>query len=200
MASGSSITVLRDIQTLFEIGTASGFSDRQLLDRFVNRHDAEASFEVLVLRHGPMVLRVCQNLLDDPNDAHDAFQATFLILVRRCRSMKKIESVGGWLYGVACRVAARARVESARRRAVEERAALRVVEATDASARNEAEHAEFGPVIQDEVRHLPEKYRTVVVLCYWEGLTHEQAAVQLGCPVGTIRSRLARAAICYAGA
>jgi HlyD family secretion protein len=193
MAGGSSVTVVRDIQTLFDHGTASGLSDRQLLDRFVNRHDAEASFEVLVLRHGPMVLRVCQNLLDDPNDAHDAFQATFLVLVQRCRSMKGIESVGGWLYGVACRVAARARVESARRRAVEDRAALCVVEATDASQENDAEQADFGPVIQEELRRLPERYRTVVVLCYWESLTHEQAAAQLGCPLGTVRSRLARA-------
>jgi HlyD family secretion protein len=193
MADGTSVTVLRDIQTLFDVGTASGLSDRQLLDRFVNRYDAEASFEVLVLRHGPMVLRVCQNLLDDRNDALDAFQATFLILVRRCRSMKRIESVGGWLYGVACRVAARARVESARRRTVEERVALRIVEATDSPGGVEAEHAEFGPVIQEEVRRLPEKYRTVVLLCYWESLTHEQAAGVLGCPLGTVRSRLARA-------
>jgi HlyD family secretion protein len=193
MAGGSSVTVLRDIQTLFDVGTAGGLSDRQLLDRFLNGRDAEASFEVLVLRHGPMVLRVCQNLLDDPNDAHDAFQATFLILVRRCRSMKRIESVGGWLYGVACRVAARARVDRARRRTVEERAAFRVVEATDTSQEIDAEKAEFGPIVQEEVRRLPEKYRTVVVLCYWESLTHEQAAVHLGCPLGTIRSRLARA-------
>ena len=78
MAGGSSVALMRDIQTLFDIGTASGLTDRQLLDRFVNRHDAEAAFEMLVLRHGPMVLRVCHNLLRDPNDAHDAFQATFL--------------------------------------------------------------------------------------------------------------------------
>ena len=86
MAGGLSVTVLRDIQTLFDVGTARGLSDRHLLDRFANRHDAEASFQALVLCHGPMVFRVCQNLLDDPNDVHDVFQATFLILVRRCRS------------------------------------------------------------------------------------------------------------------
>ena len=152
MAGGSSVTVVRDIQTLFDSGTASGLSDRQLLERFVNRHDAEASFEVLVRRHGPMVLRVCQNLVNDPNDAHDVFQATFLVLVQRCRSMKGIESVGGWLYGVACRVAARARVEAARRRTVEKQAALRVIEATDASQEIDAEQAVFGPVIQEELR------------------------------------------------
>ena len=121
MAGGSSVALLRDIQTLFDTGTASGLTDRQLLDRFASRRDAaaEAAFEVLVLRHGPMVLRVCHNVLRDPNDAHDAFQATFLVLVRRSGSIRKLDSVGGWLYGVACRVAARARVDAARRRSAE---------------------------------------------------------------------------------
>jgi len=195
MAAGTSGAVLRDIQTLFDTGTASGLSDRQLLERFAGRRDAsaEAAFEVLVLRHGPMVLRVCRNVLGDSADAQDAFQATFLVLVRRRGSIRGLDSIGGWLYGVACRVAARARVESARRRAAEQRAALRVVEAVDPSECGESDSAEFGPVIQEEVRRLPEKYRAVVALCYWQGLTQEQAAVQLGCPLGTVRSRLARA-------
>ena len=122
MAVGTSGAVLRDIQTLFDTGTASGLSDRQLLERFASRRDAsaEAAFEVLVLRHGPMVLRVCRNVLGDSADAQDAFQATFLVLVRRRGSIRGMDSIGGWLYGVACRVAARARVEAARRRAVEQ--------------------------------------------------------------------------------
>jgi HlyD family secretion protein len=195
MAGGSSVAFLRDIETLFDTGTASGLTDRQLLDRFASRRDAaaEAAFEVLVLRHGPMVLRVCQNLLRDPNDAHDAFQATFLVMVRRCGSIRKFDSVGGWLYGVACRVAARARVDAARRRRAEERAALRIVEAVDPTDVDDTDIAGFGPTVQDEVRRLPEKYRAVVVLCYWQGLTHEQAAGQLRCPLGTVRSRIARA-------
>jgi HlyD family secretion protein len=195
MGAGSAVAVLRDIQTLFDTGTASGLTDRQLLDRFVSRRDAagEAAFEVLVLRHGPMVLRVCQNLLRDPNDSLDAFQATFLVLVRRCGSIRKLDSVGGWLYGVACRVAARARVDAARRRSAEARAALRVVEAVEPSDTEETVELAYGPIVQDEVRRLPEKYRDVVVLCYWQGLTHEQAAAQLGCPLGTVRSRMARA-------
>src|ERR1700678_3007590 len=125
MGVGSSVAVLRDIKTLFDTGTASGLTDRQLLDRFVSRRDAagEAAFGALVLRHGPMVLRVCQNSLRDPNDAHDAFQATFLVLVRRSGSIRKLDSVGGWLYGVACRVAGRARGETARRRSGAQRAA-----------------------------------------------------------------------------
>jgi polysaccharide biosynthesis/export protein len=194
MAVCPSVAVLRDIQTLFDTGTASGLSDRQLLERFASRGDAsaEAAFEVLVLRHGPMVLRVCRNVLGNSTDAQDAFQATFLVLVRRYGSIRRLDSVGDWLYGVACRVAARARVEASRRRAAEQRAALRVVEAVDPPDASESDPAEFGPVIQEEVRRLPEKYRAVIVLCYWQGLTQEQAAMQLGCPLGTVRSRLAR--------
>ncbi len=110
MSAGSSSAVLRDIQTLFDSGTASGLSDRQLLERFTSGRDAvsEGAFEVLVLRHGPMVLQVCHNVLGNATDAQDAFQATFLVLVRRCGSIQRLDSVGGWLYGVACRVAARA--------------------------------------------------------------------------------------------
>jgi len=192
MTGGSSVAIVRDIQTLFDTGTAGGLSDRQLLERFAARRDAssEVAFEVLVLRHGPMVLRVCRNVLGDRADAEDAFQATFLVLVRRRDSIRRLESVGGWLYGVACRVAARARVEAARRRGAEGRAALRVVEAVDPT---DGDEAGLGRVVQEEVRRLPERYRAVVALCYWEGLTQEQVAVQLGCPLGTVRSRLARA-------
>jgi polysaccharide biosynthesis/export protein len=195
MAGGSSVAIQRDIQTLFDSGTASGLSDRQLVERFVSGRDAsaEAAFEVLVQRHGPMVLRVCRNVLGDATDAQDAFQATFLVLVKRSGSIRRLESLGSWLYGVACRVAARARVEAARRRAVERRGALQILQVIDSSDRVDRDHAEFGPVVQEEVQRLPEKYRAVVALCYWQGLTHEQAASQLGCPLGTVRSRLARA-------
>jgi polysaccharide biosynthesis/export protein len=195
MAGGPSVALLRDIGTLFDAGTAGGLSDRQLLEQFAGRRDAsaEAAFEVLVLRHGPMVLRVCRNILGDSTDAEDAFQATFLVLVRRCGSIRRLESLGSWLYGVACRVAARARVDAAKRRSVERRGALRVVQTIDARGAGEPDRAEFGTVIQEEVQRLPENYRAVVALCYWEGLTQEQAATQLGCPLGTVRSRLARA-------
>jgi len=195
MAGAPSGAVLRDIQSLFDTGTASGLSDRQLLERFASRRDAsaEAAFEALVLRHGPMVLRVCCNVLGDCTDAQDAFQATFLVLVKRSGSIRRLESVGSWLYGVACRVAARARVEAARRRTAERRGGLRVIQVADSTEENQPDHAEFGPIIQEEVQRLPEKYRAVVALCYWQGLTQEQAAAQLGCPLGTVRSRLARA-------
>jgi polysaccharide biosynthesis/export protein len=195
MAGGPSVAVLRDIQSLFDTGTLNGLSDRQLLEHFAGRRDAssEAAFEVLVLRHGPMVLRVCRNVLGDSTDAEDAFQATFLVLVRRCGSIRRFESLGSWLYGVACRVAARARVDAAKRRSAERHGALRVVQAVDSGGAGEPDRAEFGTVIQEEIRRLPEKHRAVVALCYWQGLTQEEAAAQLGCPLGTVRSRLARA-------
>src|SRR5690242_9986284 len=94
--------VLHTVGSLFEIGTAGNLGDEQLLDRFVTRSDSHA-FEALVLRHGPMVLGVCRGLLRDPHAAEDAFQATFLVLARRARSIRKQESLGNWLFGVARR-------------------------------------------------------------------------------------------------
>ncbi len=188
-------SITRDIQTLFDSGTAAGLSDRQLLDRFADRRDpgAEAAFEALVRRHGPMVLRVCRSVLPDANDANDAFQATFLVLVRRSDSLRRLDAIGGWLHGVASRLSARARVDAARRRTVEGRAALQVVEAVGPETAGNPDRDESVRIVQDEVRHLPERYRAVVVLCHWEGLTQEEAAARLGCPLGTVRSRIARA-------
>jgi RNA polymerase sigma factor (sigma-70 family) len=191
MVGGPSVALSRDIQTLFDAGTMAGLTDRQLLDRFELARDrsSEAAFEVLVRRHGPMVLRVCRNTLKDWNDAEDAFQATFVILARRCGSIRRRDSVQSWLFGVACRVAARARVAAARRRAVERRGAAEAGSTLDAHEGGKADL----PAVQEEVRRLPEKFRSALVLCYWEGLTQEQAAARLGCPLGTLRSRLARA-------
>jgi RNA polymerase sigma factor (sigma-70 family) len=196
MAGGSPASLSRNLNSLFDAGTMTGLSDRDLMERFAGHRDGgvEAAFEVLVTRHGPMVLRVCRNVLANQDDADDAFQATFLVLVKERKSIRKLDSVASWLYGVAARVSARARVDAARRRRNETatiRLAAQSVEA--ASESEELEQALIGPVVQEEVRRLPEKYRSVVVLCFWEGLTQEQAAAQLGCPIGTVRSRMARA-------
>src|SRR5207245_8965910 len=94
--------VLRHIRSLVSRSAAMGLTDGEILERFVNRHD-EAAFEEILARHGPMVLAVCQQLLRDPHDAEDAFQATFLVLVRRAASIRKRERLAGWLYGVAHR-------------------------------------------------------------------------------------------------
>ncbi len=165
----------------------SAFSDAQLLERFLEGHDegAESAFNVLVERHGPMVLAVCHRVLNDPHDAQDAFQATFLILVRKAGAIRSRESIADWLHGVARRISARARADLARRRSVELRAVTRTSIACEPSL-PEVD-------VRDEVEHLPQELRAPIVLCYLEGLTHEQAARRLGWPVGTVRSRLARA-------
>jgi RNA polymerase sigma factor (sigma-70 family) len=190
MRAGTKRGVLGPVNRLFRTGTAVGLSDAQLLERFVLCHDegAESAFNVLVERHGPMVLTVCRRVLNDPHDAQDAFQATFLVLVRKAGTVRKRESIAEWLHGVARRVSARARADSARRRTVERRAVTGSLLAYQPSP----------PAIdvRDEVEHLPQDLRAAVVLCYLEGLTHEQAARQLGWPVGTVRSRLARARAC----
>jgi RNA polymerase sigma factor (sigma-70 family) len=188
LASAIGGTAQQLLKTLFDAGTAAGHSDRALLERFASSRDAgaEVAFGAIVERHGPMVLRVCRDILRDPHDADDAFQATFVVLARRAASIRRRESVGPWLYGVALRVAARARAARARRRDIERRGA-EMLERNDAHP----DGPDIGPLIHEEVGRLPEKYRAAIVLCYLEGLTHDQAAGQLGWPVGTVRSRLA---------
>jgi DNA-directed RNA polymerase specialized sigma24 family protein len=113
--SNSTAQVFTDhLQVLFGPGTCAGMTDGQLLERFLagRNEGGELAFEALVMRHGPMVMRVCRNLVGDPNDVHDAFQAVFLVLARRASAIRDRESVGSWLYGVAARVAARARASA----------------------------------------------------------------------------------------
>jgi RNA polymerase sigma factor (sigma-70 family) len=187
------------MQLLFGVGTIAGMSDGQLLERFLAGRDeaGEMAFEALVARHGPMVMRVCKNVLDDSHDVHDAFQAVFLVLARRAIAIRDRQSVGSWLYGVAVRVTARARVASIRRRIRDRNTlgAARVI-AGDISNRQAAspiERNDRAEVVHQELFQLPDKYRAPVVLCYLEGLTHDEAAARLSWPVGTVRSRLARA-------
>ena len=114
MSVGDPSGVLRNIGTLFSDGVLGGLTDRHLLERFVNRNEpsAEDAFTILVERHGPMVWGVCRRLLPEGHAAADAFQATFLVLVRRATAVKVDDSLGPWLYGVSRRVAARARATS----------------------------------------------------------------------------------------
>src|SRR4051812_25894703 len=117
MASGSTAAALRQIGALFGSGSVAGMTDGELLERFLGRRDegSEVAFAALVARHGPMVLGVCRRALADPEDADDAFQATFLILVRKARSVRVEDSLGRWLYGVSRKVAARARADATRK-------------------------------------------------------------------------------------
>src|ERR1700678_2807816 len=107
-------TLIQQLERLFHQGTTVGLSEGELVERFASGHD-ESAFEALIARHGPMVLGVCRQLLRDPNDVDDAFQATFLVLVRKAATLRQRDLLGNWLYGVANRVAARARTLSARR-------------------------------------------------------------------------------------
>ena len=163
-------------------------SDGDLLERFRNQHDAEA-FAALVRRHGPMVLGVCRRILRNVHDAEDAFQAAFLVLARQSRGITKQEALASWLYGVAYRVALKARANSVRRRKHERQAAER----NDERTRHHASHEDLHPILDEEVNRLPDKYRQPIVLCYFEGKTYQEAARLLGWPAGTASVRLARA-------
>lgn len=163
-------------------------TDTQLLKRFAQQKD-QTAFTALVKRHGPMVLAVCRRVLHDSHDADDAFQATFLVLVRKAGSIARPELLGNWLYGVAYRVAIKARANAARRSAYERRApAMSLVDPM-----MEVTGHEMRAVLDVEMSHLPEKYRAPLVLCYLEGKTNEEAARQLGWPTGSMSGRLARA-------
>jgi len=181
--------VYRRIERIFATGSVAGLSEGELLERFTTRGD-EAAFEAILARHGPMVLGICRQVLRDPNDVEDAFQATFLVLVRKAASLRHRDLLGNWLFGVASRVALRARSIAARRRTVEGPG-----HATDSPVAGDEPDfdRESRAMLHEEVRHLPEKYRVPVLLCYLEGLTHEEAARQLGWPLGTVKGRLARA-------
>jgi RNA polymerase sigma-70 factor (ECF subfamily) len=163
-------------------------TDGQLLECFLNRRDP-AALEVLVRRHGAMVWGVCRRLLRNDHDAEDAFQATFLVLIRKAASVCPQSKVANWLYGVAHQTALKARATTEKRRA-RERPMTNVPEpaAMERNLWNDLQ-----PVLDQEVSRLPEKYRTVIVVCELEGNTLKEAARQLGCPAGTVASRLARA-------
>jgi internalin A len=169
-----------------------GASDAQLLERFASNRD-EAAFELLVWRHARLVFGVSRRVLRDLQDSEDAFQATFLTLARHARRIARREAVASWLYKVAYRVALAARHRRARRGACERqvREADRLAAAPDAD--ESAENRELRRVLDLEIGRLPERFRAPVVLCYLEGKTVDEAAVQLRCPRGTVASRLARA-------
>ena len=188
MAKRPASSVLQYLRRIAATDAADTTADRQLLERFT-RHQDEGAFETLVQRHGPLVWGVCRRTLSDPHDAEDAFQATFLVFVRKARLIGRGELLGHWLYGVAYRVAVRARANAARRRRHENRAEVR----TPTDPCDEAALRDLGPVLDEEVRRLPAKYRVPVILCYLQGKTNEEAAREIGCPKGTVLSRLARA-------
>jgi RNA polymerase sigma factor (sigma-70 family) len=166
----------------------AGRTDGQLLDSFTQHRD-QAALAVLVRRHGPMVWGVCSRMLRSPHDAEDAFQATFLVLVQKATTLPDREVVGNWLYGVARQTAVRMRALAARR-GVRERLVAAMPEPTSAER---SVWNDLGPILDEELGRLPEKYRALIVLCHLEGKTLKEVARQLAVPQGTVASRLATA-------
>ncbi len=177
------------LKTLFEDGVQGGHTDGQLLEQFAtSRQDAaERAFTALVERHGPMVFRACRAILRDDHEAMDAFQATFLVLVRKGRSLWVRDSLGPWLHRVACRAARRSRAQAGRRQAL-----LLAAAGTEREPSARVEYGELSAAVHEELNRLPDRYRVPIVLCDLEGRTCEEAARHLGCPIGTIGSRLSR--------
>jgi RNA polymerase sigma factor (sigma-70 family) len=180
--------VLRHIRRLAGAADRGERSDAELLERFTARRD-EAAFAALVRRHGPMVLAVCRRLLRQEQDAEDAFQATFLILVRKAAGIARPAALGCWLYEVALRTARRARAQAASRREHERR----VPQMPQHDFVAAVAWRDLQPVLDEEISRLPADYREPFVLCCLQGRTYAQAAAQLGCPKGTVWRRLAAA-------
>jgi RNA polymerase sigma factor (sigma-70 family) len=196
MAQGLNGRVCRAIHALYTAGTVAGLTDAQLLERFAAARD-EAAFEALISRHGPLVLATCRGLLRDPNDAEDAFQATFLILARRAAALWAGPSLAGWLHRVASRVARQANIAAARRRRHEQRAAILALGNTAPSTPHDvglvAESVETRRLLFEAIDRLPGPLRLPVVLFYFEGRSYAEVAHVLGLTETTIRGRLERA-------
>jgi RNA polymerase sigma factor (sigma-70 family) len=190
MISGKTGAAGRQLEVLWTSGTLTGLSDAHLLSRFAEARDAtgESAFRELISRHGPMVLGVCRQILRHQHDADDAFQATFLVLVRKARSIRVGESLAPWLYTVAYRTAQRARARAVRYRPAE----VEPREESVRAASDEPIHFDLRPLLDEELNRLPGKYREPIVLCHLEGKTHEEAARLLHWPVGTVSGRLSR--------
>jgi RNA polymerase sigma factor (sigma-70 family) len=190
MAAGQLHKVVEHLRNVLAKQDLAQMADGDLLTCYLRDRD-EAAFEALLHRHGPMVMGVCRRVLHDLHDAEDAFQATFLVLVRRASSLRSPGRVGNWLYGVAYRSALEARKAAAKRRAKEAKGVPRTESPQDA-------WADVRPVLDEELDRLPAKYRAAIVLCDLEGKTRKEAARHLGWPEGTVASRLANARVLLA--
>lgn len=191
MRNGQLDNVLRYIRSLVAAGQTRELPDRELLERFVTRHD-ETAFAAIVERHGPLVLGICRRALQNEHYAEDACQATFLVLARKAGSIRKRQSLGCWLYGVAYRVARKLRADLKRRAARD----VTLVDLPRPDTTGEITWREGLAVLDEELTRLPMTYRSALVLCYLEGRTQDEAARELGCSLGALRGRLERAREC----
>src|SRR5262249_9050628 len=188
MSDAPLTTVVRQLHKLAAPRLPEDETDGDLLRRFTAEQDRQA-FEVLVRRHGPLVLGVCRRVLQQEQDAEDAFQATFLVLAKKAASICNTGAVGSWLYGVAQRTARAAKRAASRRHVHEARA--RAAPPPDPSW--EAAWPEVQKGLDDEIGRLPDRLRAPFLLCHLEGLGRAEAARQLGLTEGTVWSRLAQA-------
>lgn len=184
--------VLEHVQRRLRPSLSGVVTDAQLLERFLHARD-EAAFELLMWRHGPMVFGVCLRVLQHTQDAEDAFQAAFLMLARKANSIGRRESVSGWLYMVAYRIALRARTRTLRRGRVERPLGDLPIDEKSRDPADLSSWRELRQLLDAELSQIPEKYRTAFILCHLEGKTCEEAAEHLGCPRGTVQSRVGRA-------
>jgi RNA polymerase sigma factor (sigma-70 family) len=193
MATSQMSKVIQQVRRTVFLQDGAGLTDGQLLECFLNRRE-EAAMAVLVRRHAPMVWGVVRRILSNHHDAEDAFQATFLVLLRKAASIASRELLPNWLYGVAHQTALKARVTLAKRKERERQ----VTELPEPAPTEQDPGDDLRPLLDQELSRLPDKYRVVLVLCDLEYKTRKEAARQLGLPEGTVASRLTRARILLA--
>jgi RNA polymerase sigma factor (sigma-70 family) len=178
------VGVIQRLRKLASLPQAAQLSDRELLERFVRRQD-ETAFTALVERHAAMVLRTCRRVLRHHQDAEDACQATFLVLVRKASSIRKLNSVASWLHGVAFRVALKARSRSVRvPRPAED------LQTVADPQQGQPAATEWGSALDEELQRLPEKFRAPLILCYLQAKTRDEATQELGWKASTFKGRL----------
>jgi RNA polymerase sigma factor (sigma-70 family) len=187
MARSDLGTLVRQLRWVLSAEHVSGLSDAQLLKRFLEEKD-ETAFAALMHRHGRLVMGVCRRVLGNVQDAEDIYQATFVILARNARRIRKHDAIGSWLYQVAYRLAHKMRRGGQRRRIHESQVAA----AAPCDPLAEVSWREVRAILDAELAGLPDKCRAPLLLCYFEGRTQEEAARQLGWPVRTLQSRIAR--------
>ncbi len=188
MSGGQMSDVVQHLHRAVLLRDGAGLTDGQLLERFVSRRE-EAAVAALVGRHGPMVWGVCRRVLRNAADAEDAFQATFLVLIRKAASVAPREMVANWLYGVAHQTALKARATAGKRRARERQ----VTVMPEPETVEQDLGRDLQPLLDQELSRLPDKYRAAIVLCDLDGKSRKEAARQLDVPEGTVASRLMRA-------
>jgi RNA polymerase sigma factor (sigma-70 family) len=193
MATSHMSGVIQHLRRAVLLRDGAGLTDGQLLEDYISRRD-EAAFAVLVRRHAPMVWGVCRRVLRNDHDAEDAFQATFLVLVRKAASITSRELLANWLYGVAHQTGLKARAIAAKRKGRESQ----VKEMPEPKVTQQEVWHDLQPLLDEELSRLPDKYRVPIVLCDLEGKTRKEAAQLLGCPEGTVAGRLARARVMLA--